>query len=107
VELDLDPPPVFQKLPAVVTNLDSRGARVRRVRLEAALELSPADAGVVQANETAIIAAVQDHLGRLTPRDLTGQAGADNLKQAIRELSQQRAPQTRVRDVLFTSLIID
>ncbi len=108
VDLALGAPSVFYTVPEMVTALDSGGAaRQRYVRLALVLEVAATDADRLEAGEPVILDAVQQHLRALRPADLAGRAGTQLLRQAVREIVDQRVRPSELRGVLFTQLLVD
>jgi flagellar basal body-associated protein FliL len=106
VEVDLGAPPVFYALPEITAELTTPGNRPRYVRLGLTLEVATADLAKLQAQETLIVDAVHGHLRALAPADLAGEAGAEGLRTALRQVTEAKVAPVRLRGLLFTQLLV-
>jgi flagellar protein FliL len=107
VEIDLGSPSVFYAMPEITTTLQTTGKRPRYVRLGLAFEVAEADLPQLQAQQPVILDSLQQHLRALTPADLSGEAGAEGLRAALRRRTETSIRPTRVRGVLFTALLVN
>jgi Flagellar basal body-associated protein len=107
VELAVNTPPSYYALPEVIGTLAAQGNRTHRVRLGVTLEVESANLPQIEAQTAEIVGATQEHLLDLQPGDLMGRAGAEDLRTFIREVVQARTAPGVVRNVLFTTFIVD
>lgn len=107
VELNVNTPLTYYPLPDLVGNLAADGTRTHRVRITVTLEVDEATVAQIKSREATIISATQDYLRELTPADMAGRQGAENLRSYIRDLVNDNTSEGAVRSVLFTTLIVD
>lgn len=107
VELAINTPPSYYALPEVVGTLAARSDRTHRVRLGVTLEVEKANLPQLEAQTAEIVGATQEHLLALQPADLMGRAGAEDLRTFIREVVKARTAPGVVRNVLFTTFVVD
>ena len=107
VELAVDTPVSFYALPDLTATLAPEGKWERRARIAVSFEVEDAHLAQVKAQAAAIVAATEEHLLDLHPADLAGRKGAENLRAFIREAVDARIAPGIVRNILFTSFLID
>ncbi len=99
--------PVFIDLPEMVANLDSNPHRPSYVKLVARLELgSPEDVARVQQAMPRLQDLFQTYLREMHPDELRGSAGTYRLREELIARAAVAAAPAKVRDVLFTELLV-
>ncbi len=107
-EADAKPgPPVFVDLPEMIANLNDTTRRPRYVKLVARLEVAtPEDAERIKAAMPRIVDLFQTYLREMRPEELRGSAGTYRLREELIARASIAAAPTRVKDVLFSELIV-
>lgn len=101
------PPPVFVTIPVMVANLNAGPNRQSFVKLGAKLEVpTPADAKRAQAEMPRIVDLFQTYLREMRPRDFQGSEGTWRLREALLSRAAIALAPGRVRDVLFTEILV-
>jgi flagellar FliL protein len=99
--------PVFIDLPEMVANLNSNPHRPNYVKLTARLELSgPEDVEQVKLAMPRLQDLFQTYLREMRPEELNGAAGTYRLREELIERATIAAAPARVKDVLFTELLV-
>ncbi len=107
-EADAKPgPPVFVDLPEMIANLNGTARRPSYVKLVARLEVAkPEDAERIKAAMPRIVDLFQTYLREMRPEELRGSAGTYRLREELIARASIAAAPTRVKDVLFSELIV-
>jgi len=107
-EADAKPgPPVFVDLPEMIANLNGNARRPSYVKLVARLEVGkPEDAERIKAAMPRIVDLFQTYLREMRPEELRGSAGTYRLREELIARASIAVAPTRVRDVLFSELIV-
>ncbi len=101
------PPPVFVTIPVMVANLNAGPNRQSFVKLGAKLEVpTPADAKRAEAEMPRIVDLFQTYLREMRPRDFQGSEGTWRLREALLSRAAIALAPGRVRDVLFTEILV-
>jgi flagellar protein FliL len=99
--------PVFVDLPEMVANLNSNPHRPSYVKLIARLEVgSPQDVERVKQAMPRLQDLFQTYLREMHPEELRGAAGTYRLREELIARASVAAAPAKVRDVLFTELLI-
>ncbi len=99
--------PVFLDLPEMVANLNSNPRHPSYVKVVARLELgSPADAELVKQAMPRLQDLFQTYLREMHPEELRGAAGTYRLREELIDRASVAATPAKVKDVLFTELLI-
>lgn len=99
--------PVFVAIPEMVANLNAGPDRQSFVKLGARLEVpSQADAERAQAAMPRIVDLFQTYLREMRPEDFQGSAGTWRLREALLSRAAIALAPGRVRDVLFTEILV-
>jgi flagellar protein FliL len=99
--------PVFVELPEMITNLNSNPHRQSFVKIIARLEVgSPEDVTSVQAALPRLQDLFQTYLREMRPEELRGAAGTYRLREELIARASVAAAPAKVKDVLFTELLI-
>ena len=99
--------PVFLDLPEMVANLNSNPRHPSYVKVVARLELgSPADAELVKQAMPRLQDLFQTYLREMHPEELRGAAGTYRLREELIDRASIAAMPAKVKDVLFTELLI-
>ena len=100
-------PPVFVAIPPMIANLNGGPDRQSFVKLAAKLEVpTPADAKRAEAAMPRIIDLFQTYLREMRPADFQGSAGTWRLREALLSRAAIALAPGRVRDVLFTEILV-
>ncbi len=101
------PPPVFVTIPVMVANLNAGPDRQSFVKLGAKLEVpTKADAKRAEEAMPRIVDLFQTYLREMRPRDFRGSAGTWRLREALLARAAIALAPGRVRDVLFTEILV-
>ena len=107
VEAAAPNPPVFLELPEMVANLNSNPHRPSYAKVIARLELaSPEDVERVKAALPRLQDLFQTYLREMHPEELSGAAGTYRLREELIARASVAAAPAKVKDVLFTELLI-
>jgi flagellar FliL protein len=99
--------PVFIDLPEMVANLNSSPHRPSYVKVIARLELgAPGDVELVKLAIPRLQDLFQTYLREMHPDELRGAAGTYRLREELIDRASIAAAPARVKDVLFTELLI-
>jgi flagellar FliL protein len=99
--------PVFIDLPEMVANLNSNPHRPSYVKVIARLELgAPEDVERVKQAMPRLQDLFQTYLREMHPEELRGAAGTYRLREELIERAAVAAAPARVKDVLFTELLV-
>ena len=99
--------PVFVDLPEMVANLNSNPHRPNYVKVIARLEVgSPEDAERVKQAMPRLQDLFQTYLREMQPEELRGAAGTYRLREELIGRANVAAAPARVKDVLFTELLV-
>jgi len=99
--------PVFIDLPEMVANLNSSPHRPSYVKVVARLELgAPGDVELVKLARPRLQDLFQTYLREMHPDELRGAAGTYRLREELIDRASIAAAPARVKDVLFTELLI-
>jgi flagellar FliL protein len=99
--------PVFLDLPEMVANLNSNPHRPSYVKVIARLELgAPEDVERVKQAMPRLQDLFQTYLREMLPEELRGAAGTYRLREELIERAAVAAAPARVKDVLFTELLV-
>jgi len=99
--------PVFLDLPEMVANLNSNPRHPSYVKVVARLELgSPADVERVKLAMPRLQDLFQTYLREMHPEELRGAAGTYRLREELIDRASIAASPAKVKDVLFTELLI-
>ena len=99
--------PVFVDLPEMVANLNGNPHRPSYVKIIARLEVgSPEDAARVQQAMPRLQDLFQTYLREMHPDELTGAAGTYRLREELIARASVAAAPARVKDVLFTEMLV-
>ena len=99
--------PVFLDLPEMVANLNSNPRHPSYVKVVARLELgSPADAELVKQAMPRLQDLFQTYLREMHPEELRGAAVTYRLREELIDRASVAATPAKVKDVLFTELLI-
>jgi flagellar protein FliL len=99
--------PVFVDLPEMVANLNSTPHRPSYVKVIARLEVgSPEDAERVKQAMPRLQDLFQTYLREMHPDELNGAAGTYRLREELISRAAIAAAPARVKDVLFTELLV-
>ncbi|MDE2333426.1 MAG: flagellar basal body-associated FliL family protein [Rhodospirillales bacterium] len=100
-------PPVFVALPPMIANLNAGPDRQSFVKLAAKLEVpTPADAKRAELAMPRIVDLFQTYLREMRPQDFQGSAGTWRLREALLSRAAIALAPGRVRDVLFTEILV-
>ncbi len=106
-EQDAAAPPSFIDMPEIVANLNGNPRKPAYLKLHAKLELASArDAASVSAVMPRVLDLFQTYLRETRPEELRGSAGVYRLREELIARSSLAAAPVRVRDVLFTELLV-
>ncbi len=101
------PPPVFVTIPVMIANLNAGPGRQSFVKLGAKLEVpTPADAKRAEQAMPRIVDLFQTYLREMRPRDFRGSEGTWRLREALLARAAIALAPGRVRDVLFTEILV-
>ena len=99
--------PVFLELPEIVANLNSGSRKTVYVKLKARLELgTAADAARINAAMPRLLDMFQTYIREMRPEELRGSTGTYRLREELIARAQLAAAPARIRDVLFTEVLI-
>lgn len=100
-------PPIFIDLPEMIANLNANSRRPSYVKLVARLEVArPEDAERVKAAMPRLVDLFQTYLREMRPEELRGSAGTHRLREELIARASIAAAPARVKDVLFSELIV-
>ncbi len=100
-------PPVFVTVPEMVANLNAGPDRQSFVKLGAKLEVpGPEDAKRAQEAMPRIVDLFQTYLREMRPEDFQGSEGTWRLREALLSRAAIALAPGRVRDVLFTEILV-
>eukprot|EP00752_Nemacystus_decipiens_P000616 g616.t1 len=106
-ETEVAAPGHFLPLDEMTVSLRSNGGRARFLKLQLTLELeSPEDEPRVQAVMPRIVDNFQVFLRELRVEELEGSAGIYRIREELLERVNQAADPVKVREVLFTDMLI-
>ena len=99
--------PVFVEMPEMVVNLNANPHRPSFAKLIARLELgSSEDADRVKAAMPRLQDLFQTYIREMHPEELRGAAGTYRLREELMARASVAAAPVKVRDVLFTELLV-
>jgi flagellar protein FliL len=100
-------PPVFFELPEMIVNLNGNSRRPSYLKLQAKLELArKEDAAIAQAALPRLLDLFQTYLREMRPEELRGSAGTYRLREELAARGNLAASPARIKDVLFTEMLI-
>jgi flagellar protein FliL len=100
-------PPVFFELPEMVVNLNGNVRRPSYLKLQAKLELArKEDSAIVQAALPRLLDLFQTYLREMRPEELRGSAGTYRLREELAARGNLAVAPARIKDVLFTEMLI-
>ena len=100
-------PPVFVDLPEMIANLSGNSRRPTYVKLVARLEVAkPEDAERIKATMPRIVDLFQTYLREMRPEELRGSTGTHRLREELIARASIAASPARIKDVLFSELIV-
>ncbi len=97
---------VYEAFPDIVADLKADGGARRYVKLGIVVELPEDLQPRLQANRTAIIDALNAYLREQRAEDLTGEAGAARVRQALKKIVNDAVAPGQVKAILFRELIV-
>jgi len=99
--------PVFVEVPEIIANLSGTSRRSSFVKLKARLEVSgSSEAARLQAAMPRLLDMFQTYIREMRPEELRGSGGTYRLREELIARAQIAAAPVRVRDVLFTEILI-
>lgn len=109
VTIDLDRETVYFEMPELLTHLKSSdsGTRSDHIKLQIVVEISEDQVSSLEAKQDAIADAVQSYLHGKERKELSGEAGAEQLRAELLLMIDQRIAPAEAKDILFKTFLLD
>ncbi|MCP5363926.1 MAG: flagellar basal body-associated FliL family protein [Hyphomicrobiales bacterium] len=107
VVLELDGPLSYYELPEFLADLTPSSQRRHHIQILIVAQGVDEDLSKIEEHELEVTAAIQSHLRDQTSESLTGQAGAQRLRGDLIGIINEVIAPARVRNVLFTRILIN